>query len=440
MKVLIIGNGISGKSANKYLKSLGYETEILTDDELNMLSENEKDRLLKGLSFIVVSPGVSKNSNLVKRARQLKIKIVCEFELGSKNLNNIIAITGTNGKTTTAKLTYFLLSGTEKTIHLGGNIGIPATQFAQNTIKDDISVLEASSFQLAWSQRFKPHIAAILNISEDHLSWHKTMKNYISSKLKITKNQTVKDYLVLNADDKILMQNIPKTKAKIFYFSTKKKVCGCYVKKGSIYFNDNHFEEKLADTKNIRLVGDHNLSNVLCSVLVVYLQTKNKNLFSRLCDFHGEAHRIEYVKTLKGISFFNDSKATNISSVFASTKSFKCGINLILGGSEKGYSFDKLFANLPKNVKNIAVFGQTKQKIIESAKKFQYDNIYVFETLKQCVLALFYLSKKGEIILLSPACASFDQFKNYEERGNVFKKIVEELSVYENAFAESEKT
>ena len=258
-------------------------------------------------------------------------------------------------------------------------------------------------------------------------------------KQNITKCQTKKDYLLLNADDELLMKNIPKTKAQILYFSTKTKVVGCYVKKESIYFNDNLKEEKLVSLKNIKLVGSHNISNILCAVLTVYLETKNKDLLCEICNFQGVEHRIEYVKNINGISFFNDSKATNISSTLVALSSFKCGINLILGGSDKGYDFDELFAKIPKNVKNIAIFGQTKQKIANSAKKFGYKNIHICKTLGESTILCFNLAKCGEIVLLSPACASFDQFKNFEERGAVFKKIVEEINVNENALTSCKK-
>lgn len=444
MKVLIVGNGVSGKSAYEFLLNKGYVVSFADDNDIetdsNLKDKKYQDRLFDGLSFIVTSPGVPKSAPIFKYAKQRKIKIICEFELGCSEMpSKTIAVTGTNGKTTTVKLINHLLHENKNNVFLGGNVGVPVTKFAAKTTKKDIVILEASSFQLDWSKNFAPNIAAILNISADHLSWHKNMKNYIRSKLKITKKQTANDYLILNADDEILMQNIPKTKAQIFYFSTEKRVVGCYCKNGNIYFNDNLIEKKLVSAKNIRLVGNHNLSNVLCACLVVFLLTKSEKFLKNISSYQGESHRIEYVKTIKGISFFNDSKATNISSTLVATKSFSANINLILGGSDKGYNFDELFAKLPKNVKNIAVFGQTKQKIAISAKKFKFKNIYFYDTLKSCTKALYCLSNRGDIVLLSPACASFDQFSNYAERGDVFKKIVEEISFYENAFAEIEK-
>lgn len=444
MKVLVVGKGVSGISAYNFLTKKGYDVQFASDEDVesdkNLKTKEYKDRLFEGLSFIVTSPGISKDAPIFRHARKRGINIICEFELGANEIeSDIIAVTGTNGKTTTVKLINYLLKEHTSNVFLGGNVGVPVTKFASQTKPKDIVILEASSFQLDWSKDFKPHISAILNLSEDHISWHKSMENYVKAKQKISRNQSESDYLLLNADDEILMKNKPKTKSQIFYFSTEKKVLGCYLKNGSIYFNDNLNEKKLVSVKNIRLVGKHNLSNILCAVLAVYLQTGNEKLLKNISGFVGEPHRIEYVKTIKGVSFFNDSKATNISSVIVATKSFSSNINLILGGSDKGYGFDELFEKLPKNVKNIAVFGQTKQKIAISAKKYDFKNIYFYDTLKSCTKALYYLSGAGDIVLLSPACASFDQFSNYAERGAIFKKIVEELSFYENAFDESEE-
>ncbi len=440
MRVLVLGSGVSGRSANDYLNSLGIESEFAREEFLKediVFDEEILDRLIDGLSFIVISPGISEDICLVKHAKEKGVKVIGELELGTRKiLSEIIAVTGTNGKTTTTSLIYFLLKDYNRKSFVGGNIGVPVSSFSARTKQGDIVVLECSSFQLETIENFKPKIAIILNVTEDHLNRHKTMENYISCKMNITKNQDENDYLLINADSEILMENLPKTRAKILYFSTRKKVCGCYIRNGCIYFNDNNCEEKLASLKNIKLVGEHNLSNILASCLAVYLVTKNKEVLKSISQFEGVSHRLEYVKTIHGVKFYNDSKATNIDSTLVAVSSFKEDINLILGGSDKGYEFDKLFANLPKNVKNIAIFGQTKQKIAKSAKKFKFKNYYICDTLKDCVKICFTLSKPSDVILLSPACASFDHFSSYEERGNVFKKIVGEIAGYEDSFFE----
>lgn len=445
MRALILGNGVSGKSAYRLLKDKGYDVEFLDEkylgynysEKLNKKVICNLDRLLDGLSFIVISPGIDINNSLISYLKTKNIKVIGELELGYLFLKgDIIAITGTNGKTTTSLLIKFLLNGYTANSYIGGNIGTAVTSFADKTNYKDITVLECSSYQLESIDRFKPNICAILNISEDHLARHKSMQNYISAKHNITKNQDKNDVLLINADCELLMQNIPKTNAKIYYFSTKHKVLGCYIKDNCIYFNDNLNEVKLVSLEKIKLLGMHNLSNILCSVLAVYLLTGQIKLLENISNFQGVEHRIEFVKTINGVSFYNDSKATNIDSTLVAVNSFKNNINLILGGSEKGYDFDKLFQNLPDNVSNIVVFGQTKLKIYNCAKKFGFKNIYKCDTLRQCTLLLYSISKSNDIILLSPACASFDHFKNFEERGCVFKKIVKEIDISENALFE----
>ena len=444
MKVLVVGAGKSGRSAHDYLYKHNYIVDFADEKIVNAnekeFEEYDKDRLFEGLSFIVVSPGISFSLPFMKEAKIRKIKIIPEIELGTVNIKgNIIAVTGTNGKTTTVSLINFLLKNSGKNIFCGGNIGVPVTSFCDETKAGDVTVLECSSYQLEGVKKFHANIACILNFSVDHLTRHKTLKRYIWCKNNIVKNQTANDYLLLNFDNELLMKNVPKTKAKIYYFSTKNKVVGCYVKRGCIYFNDNQKEEKLLSLKDIKLVGEHNISNVLAAVLAVYLKTKNKQILKEVKNFNGVEHRIEYVKTVRGIEFFNDSKATNIDSTIVATKSFKCKINLILGGSDKGYDFDELFKNLPKNVENIAIFGETKNKIAFSAKKLNFKNYIICDNLKESTIKLFNKASKNSVVLLSPACASFDHFSNFEERGNVFKKIVREIDLNENDCSQNEK-
>jgi len=437
MKALIVGFGVSGTAAKNYLESHGIACEVAKSEDIetnkNLGDEKYLDRLFLGLSFIVASPGISPNIELFKKARKRKIKIISEFELGCiKSCGDKIAVTGTNGKTTTVMIIKHLLQNQGRDVFLAGNIGKAVTSVCDKTTDESILILESSSFQLEKVKSFHAHIAAILNITPDHLNRHKTMKNYIKAKQNIAKNQTESDYLLINADDELLMQNIPKTKAEIYYFSTKKRVRGCYAKFGSIYFYDGINESKLVSLKNVKLVGEHNISNILCASLAVYLETGKLFLLENISSFHGVSHRIEYIKTINGVAYYNDSKATNIDSTLVALKSFKCGINLIVGGSDKGYEFNKLFENLPNNVLNIVAIGETAEKIMKAANKCKFKSIIMVHNLKEALVLLAGNAKNGEIVLLSPACASFDQFKNYEERGSVFKKLVEELPNYEN--------
>ncbi len=444
MKVLIVGSGLSGRSAFEFLSAKGIETEFASESLIsrkNDLSKEEKDRLFNNLSFIVTSPGVSPEIPLLKAAKEYGKIITNEFELGSSALaSDIIAVTGTNGKTTTVSLIYYLLKDTNQVVYLGGNIGTPVTSFADSAGSGSLAVLECSSYQLEDIKYFKPKIAAILNLTVDHMARHKTMDAYAAAKYNITKNQDESDYLLLNADSEYLNENPPKTNATVYYFSTKHKVKGCYIKNGCIYFNDNLKETKLVSIKNIKLVGEHNLSNVLCSVLAVWLITKNKSLLCGISKFEAVPHRIQYIRSINGVEYYNDSKATNIDSTLVATASFKQNIFLILGGSDKGYEFDELFKKLPKNVKFVAVCGETKNKIMLAAKRQNYQNITATESLKSATYLCYQNAKKGDVVLLSPACASFDCFKNFEERGAFFKKIVEEMSLNENARSKARKT
>ena len=427
MKTLIIGSGVSGLAVYDYLNKHDIDSEIYNEKFKNINNYSDSD--FYKYNQIVISPGIKLNKKTIFQIKRNKIAFYGELEFGVRKIkNSIIAVTGTNGKTTTVSLIGFLLKNYWGGVRVVGNIGIPVTSIIDKVTSDEIVVLECSSFQLETVENFSPHIAVILNISEDHLNRHGTMKEYIRCKYNITKKQRKNDYLILNADDEYLLYNPPKTKAKIFYISTKSKVVGAYLKRNVVYFFDGIVEEKLVSLSKFKLKGEHSLSNALASILSVYLQTKNKSLLNNILKFQGVEHRIEFVKCINGIEFYNDSKATNISSTLVACSSFKCDVNLILGGSDKGYDFDYLVEKIPKNVKNIAIFGETKTKIAFSLNKYNCKNYSIFDSLKQCVDYLFEKSLSGEVVLLSPACASFDQFKNFEHRGIVFKNLVNELS------------
>ncbi len=430
MCVGVLGFGLSGRAVFEYLNIHNIDCKIIDYDKLkqNNFDESYFDEIFVGINYLVVSPGINLNKLLKIYLKKKKIAFYGELEFASSKIkNDIIAVTGTNGKTTTVNLIFHLLKSYSVGVFLGGNIGVPATCFIDKLLGDELLVLECSSFQLETIRKFRPHVAVILNLTEDHLNRHRTMREYIRCKYKITKNQTKSDFLILNADDELIRKNPPKTKAQIFYFSTKAKVIGAYLKRNAIYFYDGETEIRLVFIAKIKLKGEHNLSNILASILSVYLQTRNVSYLKNIFTFQGVEHRIEFVKKICGVEFYNDSKATNISSVLVACRSFKQNLFLILGGSDKGYSFDELFENLPKNVVFVAIFGETKHKIAFSADKFKFLNYQIFDTLDESTRFLFSKAKSGDVVLLSPACASFDQFSNFEERGKVFKNIVMKL-------------
>lgn len=427
MKTMLIGSGVSGRAVFDYLKSKGVDCFYVDEELINKekINKNEFDSIIENVDRVIISPGVSLKKDLIIQIKKKKIALFGEFEFGTNKIkNDIIAVTGTNGKTTTVSLIYYLLKNFSGGVEVGGNIGIPISSLIDKLSGDEVVVLECSSFQLETVLKFRPHIAVILNISEDHLNRHKTMDEYIRCKYKITKNQCSSDYLILNADDEIIRKNPPKTRAQVFYFSVKRKVIGVYVKEKYIYYFNGEYEEKLISVSKIRLKGEHNLSNALAAILSVYLETKNKSLLENISYFKGVSHRIEFVKKINGVEFYNDSKATNVASTLVACESFNQRIFLILGGSDKGFCYDDLIKNLPKNVCKIALFGENKDKIALSIKKFNFDNYYFCNTLDECVDVLFKNCLPGDVVLLSPASASFDQFLNYEDRGKFFKKIV----------------
>lgn len=434
MKALIIGNGASGKSASKLMKKLGYDTFVI-DEKRVKLSNILINKLLCGLDVLILSPGVSIFHPLVLRAKALNIETVGELEIGFRFLScKSVAITGTNGKTTTVSLVSKLLENGERKVYVGGNIGIAVSSFCMLPKPSDIAVLEVSSFQLESILHFHPHIAVLLNITPDHLNRHKTMENYIKTKFRIFENQTSKDFAVLNLDDKVICeQDTSFIKSEIYYFSTKNECKGCYCKNDSIYFSDGVVSQFVMRISDVSLSGEHNLSNVLAGLLCAILSGEKISLLSdKVKAFKGISHRLEYVTEINGVTFINDSKATNISSTLVAIKAMSEPTTLIIGGSDKGFDFDEFFENLSPLIKNIVVIGETKEKILSSAKKFNISNVFVASTFKEAVYLAYNLSSANEVVLLSPASASFDMFKNFEQRGRVFIKIVREIERIEN--------
>lgn len=442
MRVLVIGNGKSGKSACKLLKKLGYAVTHVEDDRTVL--QKDIDRLIDGLSFVVTSPGVLPTSLLVRTCQNHNISVVDELELGFKHLQGkIVAITGTNGKTTTTSLLYKLIES-ENTF-VGGNIGIPVSSFALKTNNSSTTVLEVSSFQLSRIKDFKPNIAVFLNFSSDHLNYHETNQNYLNCKLNIFKNQDQTDFAVLSADDKVTSKTcLPASKT--YFFSIKKRVNGCFIEKGNIYFRDTTKvvrgyvrPVKIASVKDVNLIGQHNLSNVLASITcAVLLGTNAQQIQTRLKEFKPIKHRLEFVSSIDGVSFINDSKATNVDSCVCAVKAMTEPTTLILGGSDKDCSFDEIFMVENSPVIAYVAFGQTKTKIVQTAKKYSI-NVFEANTLSEAVVLAYNLCDRGQTVLFSPACASFDMFSGYEERGKCFCGIVRGLKKSENNRIKSNK-
>ena len=443
-RVLVIGLAKSGVAVAKLLL---YQGAIVTVNDRTPLEENpdakslieEGIRVLVGshpvdlleehFDFVVKNPGIPYHNCMVEAAMKKGIPVYTEIEIAYQLLEGlIIGITGSNGKTTTTTLASLMLkeSFPEREVYAAGNIGIPLSQLAEQSTKEDIYVSELSSFQLMGIDQFKPKIACMVNIFSAHLDYHGTREEYIKAKLQLTKNQTEDDYLVYNADYPELITFIEgHTKAILVPFSRKNILeFGAYVKDRYICFNG----EKVILVSTIQVPGTQNVENVLAAVAIAKLAgATNEGIQKAVQNFHGVKHRTQFVKEVNKRRFYNDSKATNIIATQTALRSFtNQSVILIAGGLDRGNGFDELVPDL-KAVSGIVLYGETKEKLQEAAKVAGVPVIEVVNTLEEATKKAYAISKEDDIILLSPACASWDQFKNFEIRGDEFIQVVENL-------------
>lgn len=428
--ILIYGYSTSGKSVEQVLIKKGISYKIY-DDNLKVNGGNYitkfSESFLKQFDLMVISPGVSIYNSKVKLAEKLGVKVVSELEFGSWLTDvKIIAITGTNGKTTTTALLTHTLKESGLKAHCFGNIGEPLSNII-NYKNLDYAVVEVSSFHLESIVKFSPNIAIILNIDQDHLDRHKTFGNYINAKINLFKNSNEKTIAILNADDEIIMQNQNKIIANKVFLSGCNSVKGIYLQGGNIVSNLKDKPEvilKESDLKNSHTF----LTNLLAVIAVVkLLGLKTEDFLKALKTFDWLPNRLEYVSEINNVKFINDSKATNIHASFFAVISFKEQVNLILGGQDKKLNFNGFLKNMPKNVVNLILYGSARKSIYKVAKEYFKDNIYIVKSLKEAVILSQKIAQSGEVILFSPACASFDAYKSYVERGDHFKAIVQEL-------------
>ncbi len=433
--VLIFGFGNSGQSAFNFLTNKKANVFCYDDASINTVTQNyvvkdlTKD-FLKKIDLIVINPAVSIFHKQLCKARELKIPIISEIQLGEIFIKNkVIAVTGTDGKSTTVSLINEILNTfSENNSLLAGNIGKPLTSVVENANNCEHTVLEVSSFMLEAMPFFKPHISAITNITPDHLNRHKNFKNYIKIKFNIFKNQNFKDFAVLNFDDKNVMKNAKRVHAQLFYFSLDKKVKGAYIKNQTIFFNNGAMSFEVMPVCDVKLIGEHNLQNVLCAICVCCLcGVGAESIRVAVRNFKSLPHRIEYVAEKNGIKFFNDSKSTTIKSCLCAINCFKENIVLIMGGSSKNQNYDEFAKFLTENIKFIVLIGEEKEKIANALNKVKFKNYSFEETLSSAVKKAIKESSFGGVVLLSPSTASFDMFKNFEERGNLFKSEVQKF-------------
>lgn len=345
------------------------------------------------------------------------------------NNSKIIAITGTNGKTTTTTLVGEIFKAANIGSFVAGNIGVPMISQIENLDSKDWLIVEISSFQLEGTVYFKPNISAILNITPDHLYRHGTMDNYIQEKSKIFLNQTLEDITILNADDPITSILGEKAKSNVVFFSRKTELNqGVFVKGDSIFIKDKGDVIQVCSINDIKLLGEHNLENALAAIAISYYgNVPMESMRSVLKEFKGVSHRIELVETIGGIDFINDSKGTNPEASIKAIEAMKKPIILIAGGLDKGNDFTEFIQSFNNKVRYLLLFGETAEIIEGTAKKHKFHNVKKVNNLDEAVKESFKLANRGDVVLLSPACASWDMYKSFEERGEHFKTLVRDL-------------
>lgn len=443
-RVLVVGLGKSGVAAALFVKSKGSRVTVSdtkTPDELKeeiprLLDEGiaietggHGDRTFHNQDLIVVSPGVPLDAAPLVQARALGEKIIGEVELAAWFFpGRIIAITGSNGKTTTTALAGAVVANGGFPTLVGGNIGTPAISLVEQATEDTIAVLEVSSFQLETIETFRPHIAVVLNVTPDHLDRHRTFTAYADAKARIFEKQQASDFAVLNADDPACVAMASRTRAQIFWFSRKREVKqGAYVQDGRVLFRDASGQREIIQVAEIPLKGAHNVENVLAAVCVGALShVEPRRISKAVREFRAVEHRLEHVASIGGVEYYNDSKATNVDATIKALESFPANIHLILGGKDKGSDYSVLNELLRQRVKSVYTIGAAADKI-EAQIKGAAEVVHA-DNLENAIRRASDAAKPGDVVLLAPACASFDQFRNYEHRGKVFKQVVRSLA------------
>lgn len=433
-KILVFGLGISGKSSVKALSNMGAEVLIFDDREYEELRQDvysideydfeiiqeDVDIPWSELYCVLKSPGIKMENHLIQQAIYNGVEVITDIELAYRLYGgeNFIAITGTNGKTTVTSAIAHILEESGKKVRVVGNIGVGLLYEMYNYGLDYTYVIEVSSFQLESIREFRSKISIITNISPDHIDWHGSFENYANAKKNIYKNIKSTDYLILNKDDEIL--NKINIDANIEYFSLKEET-NCYFDGKYIISGEDKFDRDI-----INLIGNHNVSNILSVILACKAYGLSfDEIVKGIKTFKSIEHRIEFVKEIDGVKYYNDSKGTNIDSTKKALSGFEKNVILIAGGYDKKIEFDDLFENA-SNIKYLIVLGQTAQKISDAAKRNNIKNTIIVKNLDEAMGNAFNLAKEGDVVLLSPACASWDMYKNYEDRGNHFKQIVQE--------------
>lgn len=446
-KVLVVGTGISGIGSAKLLEEQG-ALPILYDSNEKLTEEAVREKLgkdshaqiilgtfpkklAKSLSLVVLSPGVPTDLDYVLYFKEQKLPVWGEIELAyNYGKGRVIAITGTNGKTTTTSLVGQIMKEYHDNVYIVGNIGNPYTQAAPLMDDDTVSVAEISSFQLETIEYFHPQVSAILNITPDHLNRHHTMENYVAVKEAITMNQTKDDYCILNYENEYTRNFGGRCPATVVWFSSARRLDnGLFYEGEDIYLAKDGNVQRLMNVKtDMNLVGICNIENVMAAIgIAMSAGVPMKNILDTIRRFVAVEHRIEYVATKKGVVYYNDSKATNTDAAIQGIKAMDRPTVLIGGGYDKGSEYDDWIESFDGKVKKLVLLGQTKEKIAECARKHGFDAICFADTFEEALDICVKEAQPGDAVLLSPACASWGMFPNYEVRGKMFKEYVNKL-------------
>jgi len=445
-RVLVVGLGKSGLSAAMFLRGQGSRVTV-SDARSAMALAKEIPALLEAgimvesgghglLTFrrqdlIVVSPGVPMDTPEVKQVVAFGLPVIGELELASRYLKGqVVAITGSNGKTTTTTLVGKIFKDSGLPTQVGGNIGLPVIDLVAQSTAETVNVLEVSSFQLETVEEFHPRIAVILNITPDHLDRHGSFEKYVAAKERIFERQGAKDALVLNGDDRVVQLSAARAKSEVFWFSATKAVRrGAFVRDGVIVWveKEGGVTEPVMPVSEVPLKGAHNIENVLAAVCVARLEKVSaESIRASVASFTAVEHRLELVRKLNGVEFYNDSKATNVDATMKAVASFPKGIHLVLGGKDKDSDYSLMAPLLKERVKAVYTIGSAAEKI--ERQLHGVVKMVAAETMQVAVAEAAKAAVAGDVVLLSPACSSFDQFENYEHRGRVFRQLVNELN------------
>lgn len=441
-KVLVMGAGISGMAVAKIAKELGAKVilsdtkdaeqlgsvpEVLAQNNIQLVTGEQREELLADVHLVILSPGISINHPLLQQAVSKGVEVISEVELAFRMTQaSFVAITGTNGKTTTTTLTGEILKKSGKRVVVGGNIGIALSEAVYNLAEDAMVVAEISSFQLEGVCWFRPHVCAVLNLTPDHIDRHGTVQVYQAMKERIFARQTKDDYLILNYDDPVVRAMAQQAPSQVCFFSNTQELGeGAYVRNGQIILSVGGKTERVCSVEEMGIRGGHNVQNALAACALAKACGVSADVMAEtLRQFKGVEHRLEYVADINGVKYYNDSKATNPESAIVALQAFTEPVVLIAGGYDKGTDLSALMTAIKTHVRELILVGQAADRFAAAAGIHGIKAIHRVLTFADAVTLAAGFARPGESVVLSPACASYDMFKNYEERGTTFKQMV----------------